>query len=467
MNPILRNFLSLAVGRYVSIGIGAVVIVLMGRALPVADYGRFFAALAAAELFSALLDLGLNRILLKEGSADRARAGAHLFNILVIKAALTALMLAGMQVYAVHQGPLYALVMLLALTKVADNFAITYDAVFQIHQRMEFSAAILVFSRLVLLAVVLHGWRGEAGLLYFAWVYLGVSLASALLTASISGRFATPRRGAIGWRETVGREGVFFALSSLLAMAATRMDMLVLKETVDAHRLGLYAPPSRILVVFQILPLVLQTAVLPDLFRLGRQDRPALTPFYRGYFQRSLLLALFPLLWTLLFADVILGRLWGAAYLPGAPWLRLLIWLLPLRFIGFAAGNVLTALDRQWERTLQQATGVAVSLGLMLWLAPLRGIEGAVGGLLAGEALAALLSLLAAARHGYRPALQPSLRAIAGAVLAAAALLLLRRVLPLGFVGGLLATGLVVAAAILVTRASSWSEFRALLPRRS
>ncbi len=463
----LRNFLSLALGRYLSIAIGAVVIVLMGRALSVADYGRFFAALAAAELFAAVLDLGLNRILLKEGSAAKERTGAHLFNILLIKAGLTVLMLAGMQVYAGHQGPLYALVMLLALTKVADNIAITFDAVFQIHQRMEFSAAILVLSRLVLLAVVIFGWRDQAGLLYFAWAYLAVSGISALLTASASGRFAPPRRGPIGWRETVGREGLFFALSSLLAMAATRMDMVVLKEAVDEHSLGLYAPPSRILVVFQVLPLVLQTAVLPELFRLGRQDRAGLGPFYSRYFQRSLLLALFPLLWTLLFADAILGRLWGAAYLPGVPWLRWLIWLLPLRFVGFAAGNVLTALDRQWQRTLQQAIGVAASLGLMLWLVPARGIEGAILALLIGEGLAAVLSLLAAGRHGYRPDLLPTLRILASGLLAAAALLVLRRLLPLGFVGGLAATGAVVASALLAVRAASLAELRGLLQRRS
>jgi O-antigen/teichoic acid export membrane protein len=445
VNPMLRNFLSLALGRYLSIAIGAVVIVLMGRALSVADYGRFFAALAAAELFAAVLDLGLNRILLKEGSAARERTGAHLFNILLIKAGLTVMMLAGMQVYASHQGPLYALVMLLALTKVADNFAITFDAVFQIHQRMEYSAIILVFSRLVLLAVVLLGWRDQAQLLYFAWAYLGVSMISALLTVMASGRFATPRRGPIRWRETVGREGVFFALSSLLAMAATRMDMVVLKEAVDEHSLGLYAPPSRILVVFQILPL---------------------GPFYSRYFQRSLLLALFPLLWTLLFADVILGRLWGAAYLPGAPWLRLLVWLLPLRFIGFAAGNVLTALDRQWERTLQQALGVATSLALMFWLVPTRGVPGAILALLVGEGLAALLSLLAAARHGYRPSPLPFLRVLAAGLLAAAALLLLRRVVPLGFLGGLAATAVVVGAALLALRAASLSELRGLLRRQ-
>jgi O-antigen/teichoic acid export membrane protein len=467
VNPMLRNFLSLALGRYLSIAIGAVVIVLMGRALTVADYGRFFAALAAAELFAAVLDLGLNRILLKEGSAARERTGAHLFNILLIKAGLTVLMLAAMQVYASHQGPLYALVMLLAFTKVADNFAITFDAVFQIHQRMEYSAIILVFSRLVLLAVVLLGWRDQAQLLYFAWVYLGVSMISALLTVLASGRFATPRRGPIRWRETVGREGVFFALSSLLAMAATRMDMVVLKEAVDEHSLGLYAPPSRILVVFQILPLVLQTAVLPELFRLGRRDRASLGPFYSRYFQRSLLLALFPLLWTLLFADVILGRLWGAAYLAGAPWLRLLVWLLPLRFIGFAAGNVLTALDRQWERTLQQAVGVATSLALMFWLVPTRGVPGAILALLIGEGLAALLSLLAAARHGYRPSSLPALRVLAAGALAAAALLALKHALPLGFLGGLAATALVVGCALLLVRAASLAELRGLLRRQA
>ena len=386
MNPILRNFFSLALGRYVSVAIGIVVTVLVARALGVENYGNFVAALSAAELFGAVLDLGLNRILLKEGSAAKSRAGAHLFNILLIKLGLTLVMLLAAQAYAAHHPGLYALVMILVLTKLADSFAVTFDAVFQIHQRMEFSAAILVAGRLALLALVLLGWRSAGGLLFFAWTYLGVSVGTALLTVLISGRFAQPRPGPVTWRETVGREGLFFALSSLLAMVATRMDVVVLKESVDQQTLGLYASPARILVTLQILPLVLQTAVLPELFRLGRNDRAGLRPFFAGYFHRSLLLALFPLLWTLFFADVILGRLWGPDFAAGAPWLRVLVWLLPLRFVSFAAGNVLTALDRQWERTIWTALGVGTSFGLMLALVPGRGVAGALIGLLAGEA---------------------------------------------------------------------------------
>lgn len=466
MNPILRNFLSLALGRYVSIGIGAVVVVFLGRSLGVLDSGRFMALLAAAELLAAALDLGLNRILLREGSAHPERTGAHLFNILIIKSILTAALLVGAHFYALHQGPLYQLMVLLVLTKVADNVAVTFDAVFQIHQRMEYSAIILVLARLGLLLAVVSGWRNEAGLLYFGWTYFGVSLGSALLTTLFSGRFTRPRRGDIAWRETVGREGLFFALSSLLYMAATRMDMVYLKESVDALSLGLYTFPARIMVVFQILPLVLQTAVLPELFRLGRHDRAALGPFYGTYFRRSLLLAAFPVVWTLIFAEVILGRLWGADFLPGAPWLRMLIWLLPLRFISFAAGNVLTALERQGERTLWSACGVGTSLLLLFLLVPRVGVEGAIRALLIGEGLMALLNLIAAGRRGYLPVPGTLARVVMGAALGAALLLVLRAQVSLGFIGGLAATALCVALGLLLTRAATLGELRGILAKR-
>jgi len=467
LNPILRNFLSLALGRYVSIGIGAAVMVFLGRALGVVDYGRFIAMLAAAELLAAILDLGLNRILLKEGSAHRERSGAHLFNILLIKGGLAALLLAGAHFYALHQGPLYQLTLLLVLTKVADNLAVTFDAVFQIHQRMEYSAAILVAARLALLVVVLAGWNSAAGLLYFGWTYFGVSLGSALLTVTLSGRFTRPVRGDITWRQTVGREGLFFALSSLLYMGATRMDMVFLKETVDSLSLGLYSPPARIMVVFQVLPLVLQTAVLPELFRLGRHDRDGLRPFYANYFRRSLLLLSFPLVWTLIFADVILGSLWGTDYAPGAPWLRMLVWLLPLRFLTFAAGNVLTALDRQWERTIWSACGVGLSLTLLFLWVPRHGVEGAIRGLLVGEFLMALLNLAAAARLGYRPEPGTLARAVLGAGVGGLLVWLLRGILPLGFIGSLGVTAILVALGLLATRAATLDELRGILKRRS
>ncbi len=466
MNPILRNFLSLALGRYVSIAIGAVVTVLLGRALGVENYGRFLALLAAAELLAAALDLGLNRILLKEGSADRERAGAHLFNILLIKAGLTVLVLVGAHLYGLHQGPLYQLVLLLVLTRIADNVAVTFDAVFQIHQRMEYTAVILVLARITLLVLVLAGWRSAAGLVYFGWTYFGVSLGSALLTVFFSGRFTRPHRGIPGWRATVGREGLFFAISSLLYMGATRMDMVFLKETVDAMSLGLYSPSARIMVVLQILPLVVQTAVLPELFRLGRHDREALKPFYAAYFRRSLVLAAFPLVWALLFAELILGRLWGADFEPGAEWLRTLIWLLPLRFVSFAAGNVLTALDRQWERTVWAAVGVGTSLGLMFYWVPQAGVEGAVAALLVGESLMALLNLLAAFRLGYRPQPGTLARVAAAAALAGIALHYLVGFVQVGFLLSLAITAILVAGAMLMTRAAPVGELKQIIHRR-
>jgi len=80
--------------------------------------------------------------------------------------------------------------------------------------------------------------------------------------------------------------------------------------------------------------------------------------------------------------------------------------------------------------------------------------------------LVALLALAAALRLGYRPEVAPLLRVLGGGALAALALALLKRGLPLGFVGGLGATALVITAALLLTRAASLRELEFLLARR-
>ncbi len=471
MNVILRNFLSLALGRYVAIAIGAVVAPLLARALGVEDYGRFIAALAASQIFAAFLDLGLTRILVKEGAAERERVGAHLGNILLVKGVLALAVLALVHLYALREGwasPLYRLTMLLALCKVADNFNVTFDGVFQVFQRMEFSALILVTGRVALLAAVLVGWAGAANLLYFGWAYFLVSLGTAVATVLISGvKFARPRRGDVSLRETVGREGVFFALSSLLMLAGSRLDVVILKEWADAETLGLYAVVAQVMAVFQVLPQVMQTSVLPQLFYLGRHDRAGLQPFYASYLQRSLLLAQFPILWGLFHPEAI-AALFGADFVPAAPWLRLLVAVLGLRFVSLAAGNVLTALDRQWERTIWTALGVGTSLVLLLVLVPTRGAAGCITALWVGETLMALLNLAAAARLGYRPAAGPVLRALSAAALAALLLWFVTRVLPLEFFSSLAVTALVVSLAILLTRAARWEELRRILqPPRS
>jgi O-antigen/teichoic acid export membrane protein len=466
---ILRNFLSLALGRYIAIGLGAVVVPLVARSLGVENYGHFVTALAASQIFAAFLEMGLTRILIKEGAADRSRVNAHLYNILVIKGVLTVLVLAALHFYALREGwlsPLYQLIILLGLCKVADSINMTFDGVFQVFQRMEYSAFILVAGRVALVAVVIAGWTTGAGLLYFAWAYFLISLLTALATLYLSGtKFAWPRRGGITMWETMGSEGVFFAISSLLMLAGARLDVVVLKEYADTTTVGLYAVVFQVMTVFHTLPRVLQTVVQPRLFFLGRRDRPALHGFYAAYFQSSLLLAYFPVLWALAFPAAVVG-IFGPDFASAAPWLRLVAGVLVLRFISLAAGNVLTALDRQWERTIWTALGVGTILALLIWLVPAHGPLGCIASLWIGEGFMAVTTLAAVIRLGYGFAGLPLLRALAAGALAALILLVLDRLVPFEFFSSLAVTAIVVAASILLTRAVTLAELRGFLRQR-
>jgi O-antigen/teichoic acid export membrane protein len=350
---------------------------------------------------------------------------------------------------------------------VADNFGLSFDGVFQVFQRMEYSAVILVAGRVILVGVVVLGWHQGAGLLFFAWAYLIVSVLTSLAAMLVCNiRFAPPQRGGMSIKDTIGREGIFFALSSILYMAGTRLDVLALKEWSTPEVLGLYGAAARVMLVFQILPQVLQTSVLPDLFRLGRHDHAGLARFYSSYMRRSLLLSLYPFLWAFCYPGLVVGALFGRDFAAAAAWLRLLSLLLPLRFISLAAGNVLTALDRQWERTIWATLSVGTTVALLVTLVPKRGVAGCIIALLTGEALLAALNAAASRRLGYR--LEPGslLRPLAALVLTGAVLLLIQRVWPLGIVLSLVAVMLIGPAAQLLVGALRPAELRAFLRLR-
>ena len=469
VNTILKNFISLIFGRAVALVIGAILVPFLARALGVEDYGRFIAALAVATVFAAFLDLGLTRILLREGSAAKDRVSAHLGNILLVKGLLAGALLVVAHFYAAREGwlsPIYQLTLLLTLCKVADNFNQTFDAVFQIFQRMEYSAVILICGRILLLGAVLLGWNRGAGLLFFGWIYFLVSLATAVATVLISGgRFARPRWNAIGLRETIGSEGIYFALSSLMLLAGSRLDMVVLKESADAITLGHYAVVAQVLAVFQILPQVLQSAVLPELFHLARNRRDRLGAFFTGYLRRSLLLAQFPVLWALLFPERVTG-VFGVEFLPAAPWIRMLAAVLFLRFLTLASGNLLTALERQKQRALITGAGVGLTLLLLLLLAPKLGIRACVIAIWSGEALLALAMTAAALRQGFRPARGEVLRVLASAALASIFLWGAKLWIPQTLILSLVATTLAVSLSALLFRVVSPREIGQVLMRR-
>ena len=103
---------------------------------------------------------------------------------------------------------------------------------------------------------------------------------------------------------------------------------------------------------------------------------------------------------------------------------------------------------------------------LFLWV-PKYGVEGAIRGLLVGEFVMALLNLLAAARLGYRPQPGTLARAVAGAALGGGLVHLLRGFMPMGFIGSLAATAILVALGLLATRAATLDELRGILKRRA
>ncbi len=467
LSAILRNFLSLFFGRYTALAVGFAVTVILARALGVENYGEFITALGISELFAAMLDLGLTRILIKEGAADRNRVGAHLANILIIKSGLAILVLGAMHLYALRWGlmsPAYQLVLLLSLCKIADSFQAMFDGVFQVFQRMEYSALILVAGRLGLLAAVLTGWAQGAGLLYYGWLYFAISCLTAAGTIALaSKRFAKPKRGGMSLRQSFGREGLFFAISSLLYTAGSRFDMLAAREFLAADERGIYGAAARLMIVMQVLPATLQTAVLPVIFDLGRNARDRLGEFFSDYLHRSLILATVPLLMATLFAKPLVLVLFGEDFAATANWLPWLAVLLPLRFVVLSSGNILTAVDRQWERTIWAVVGVGSSITLLFLLMPRMGIVGAVIALLSGETLMAILNLAAAMRLGYRPASMPIARTITAWILAASVLLAIRRLLDPGLVIAFLLVLGVSLGALLATRATRMSELKSIL----
>ncbi|MCP4544891.1 MAG: oligosaccharide flippase family protein [bacterium] len=476
MNTILKNFLYLVVGKYTAAGIGLIGNVLVARTIGVEGMGNWTAAMAAATLCAAFLDLGFNRILVKEGAADLKRVDTHLFNILISKGVLSVIVLAGVHFYAVRNGwmsPMYKLILLLTLCKMADNFNMTFDKVFQIFQRMEFSAIILACGRILLLIAVCFGWVTEANVLFFGWIYLLISLSTSIVTLLLSSlKFAKPRRGAISIWGTLGRESIFFAISALVFQAVVTLDALILNENMDKATVGYYGVVQRCMWAFHMLPQLVETSILPVIFNLGRNHRDRLAAFYSTYMNRSLILGLFPFLWGLFFPTALVS-VFGAEFLPAAQWLPWMVPVLLFRFIMMAAGNVLTAVDRQWERTIYSIIWCIVTVTLLWQLVPEQGIKGCLAALVGGHALMAVICVVAVSRLGYKLTLPPLVRTGLAGLLGAGALHLVTRVLPasltIGVVGCLVTlaiTSIIVMASLLAVQATSLSEMRSFLRPR-
>jgi O-antigen/teichoic acid export membrane protein len=387
-----------------------ILVIVAGRELGDAEYGKFAYALALATIFETLMDFGLNQVTVRAVARDRSRAGSLLANALGLKLIWAGLALGVLAVVATllrSEPDVRLACYLLGGSSVLRSYLLTVRGVFQGLERFGWESLIVGMDRLLLVVLGCGVLATGGGLRALALTFL-LSRAVALVLAAV---FVRVRMGSVGlafdraiWSE-LQRTAIPFGVFMIILNLYSYIDTVLLGVMRSNMETGWYSAAYRIYEGLTYAPALIAGVLTPRLSRLFITDLGHHRRLARLSVAVSVLLGVVIGGVTWLVAAPLLRVLFGGDYVPGATALRIL-----------AAGSVFVfaiwilhaiAISANREQLLLRTgiVGLAVNVGCNLYLIPRLGIDGAAWATVIGEAVSVAILVwgLSRARGPGRP----------------------------------------------------------------
>lgn len=433
---------------------GFLAMVALARYLGRVDFGRYTVAVALVALLQVLTEFGTSRYLVREGAQQPDALGRILGHVLQIRLGAGAATVALAAPIGVALGfderTLVAVLLFAAasaLRMVAGSFLLALQAL----ERLGDMAAVQAQHSALQAAAMAATAAVGGGVVGVSWAVVATS---ALLVPWARWRLRRRWRG----RVALGRRGLArtfraaapFAASAALFTTLTYLDSVMVNAFRGNAETGLYGAAYRILLALTFVPTVYAEAIVRSVAHLAVTDRAGMARVHSRAVAHLTMASLPVAVGGILLAGPLLRFVYGAPYADADTALALLLAGLLVVFPSWV--SVTTAYAVRLERAVvsAQALAVVVNAGVNLAVIPRWGIEGAAATTLGTEALFLLVLSGLLRRAGVRSAARVALPKPAVATALMAAVVLPLRGLPLA--APVAAGAVVYAAALLLLR---------------
>ena len=390
LQGISRNSAFLVAGQFLSRAAGFVYILILARYLGVEDFGTFNLVISFVLITMTGIEFGMGRLMVRDLARDAGLIPSYLSTLLPLRAALALagyVMLLTIIWMVGYSGHMLVLTAIAAVALFPTSLGLVFESLFQARQQMRYSAAGEVVKALVQcsvgIAIVVAGGSLNA--------VLAAGLVAALAYMAFLGRQARacgyPFHPNFDRRLSANllRQAAPFAVVTLLAILATRAELLILAAMSTAENVGLFSAAARFPETALLLPAMLVTAVAPVISQFHAGSREHLRSIYL-WTQRRVLSVTLPLaLAGVVLAESILGLLFPPDYGRATLVLQLLFCAFPLASVQMINSAVLLMSNRPRLMFFNAAISMVVQFALGLALIPRFGLIGAAVSALASQ----------------------------------------------------------------------------------
>jgi len=376
--------------------VGFTVGVYVARKLGPDNFGILNYAISFAAIFSILVNLGLDQILIRELVKRPRRRNAVMGTAFGLQATGFCLMmiLVIISLYFTTSDMNTKLIVLIISGGYLFQIFQTIDLYFQSEVLSKYVAIsqIITWSVISLLRF-LCAWL-EVPLIYFAWLEAG----NMILTAVCYVAFYFMKRGSLIKWKFQPHLAVFLLKNSwplmLTGMAyiiCIRIDQVLLKLLADNNAVGNYSVAVRLVELFYFIPMVIKISFFPAIINAKK-----ISPMhYMHRMQQFYIL----MVWTGIFISLSFGLsgrfiihiLYGAKYAAAGDIIHLYAWLIFFVCIGIAASCWTISENLTIYILCCNLVQAAINFTLVYLFIPPMGIKGAVWGMLIAQVVGAFI----------------------------------------------------------------------------
>jgi O-antigen/teichoic acid export membrane protein len=401
---VLQNSGWLLLDKLMRLALGLLVGAWVARYLGPAQYGELAYVLAYIAFFQAVATLGLDGIVVRDIAQRKDQANTVLGTAFALRLGVGVLCwLAAIVSMAWINGLHDRSVLLTALAggslvfQAADTVDLWFQSQSQSRRTVLAKLTAYSISSGVKVALILNG----APLVAFAAVMVLDGLTAAVGLALAYKRLPCNKRWsrAASIARQLLTESWPFILSGVSIMVYMRIDQIMIKEMLGTEQLGIYAAVLPFATLWQFIPVMLNTSLAPFIARKKAEGETAYWQALQEIFKAYALLGWLVCIPTFIFANKLVGVLYGAQYQQGAIVLSIYVFTNIFINMGVAQGLWLLNERRAIVSLYMTIVGAFVAIAGNWIFIPIFGIPGvAAVGVLAQFASAVLMNILVSRR---------------------------------------------------------------------
>lgn len=401
---VFRNAAILTIGRLLSRIAQFFMFIYAARVLGVDNFGIFSFSNNLVYILCIIMDIGISRYSIQQMSRNLENIPVYTGTGLCIKIILvvfgyfliiTTGYLLGKDILTIKS------LFILSLAAVFDSFAMSFSAAFDANEKMEYSAGIILISKIILTIVGFIAMFYSNALLTFCWVMTFGSF----LQLSITAFWYFKKYKKIIFVKDVFfikillKNSIPFSLSSIFITIYYSIDSVMLDFFCGTKVVGYYNAAYRIIDAPLFLSESFKTALFPTISRVYAKKTEELNKIISISCNIALAVGLSIASTTAYLSEKLIYAFYGSEYAPSSAVLPALIFSIAFIMPSTICSTAIRAADKQSICIFVSGFGVVINISLNLVLIPIYSFVGAAWATLITEMIIALIYMEVTRRY--------------------------------------------------------------------